>query len=170
MQYIIETDSYNERRYGKPWLARVGKSLTKDFEFILWNGRPGLAGDFRFSAQPGEILAKGQKDNRKGRGGVDMYLILLPDGDNIKTSLLDIPDSRLLALDLAARWQTAVRQRLDYWLQNTRSDSATRWRLVDKYSRLLGVPNPLMTQAAIDLGLVSIAPPPQSEIAMDAFF
>ncbi len=41
MKYTIKTSAYNERRYGKPWLAIVTTSLTKDFEFIDWDGRPG---------------------------------------------------------------------------------------------------------------------------------
>ena len=44
MQYIENTESYNERRYGKPWMARVTTSLTRDFTFIDWDGRPGYAG------------------------------------------------------------------------------------------------------------------------------
>lgn len=80
MRYTQETGSYNDRRYGKPWKAKLTTSMTKDFEFIEWDGRAGSAGEFNFEADPGTILAHGQKDIRKGRGGVDGYKICMPDG------------------------------------------------------------------------------------------
>lgn len=80
INYTEKTVSYNDRRYGKPWMAFVHNSLTKDFTFIEWDGRPGCAGEFNFEAEPGTLLAYGQKDIRKGRGGVDGYQICMPDG------------------------------------------------------------------------------------------
>lgn len=80
MIYTEKTPSYNERRYGKPWMAIVTTSMTKDFSFIDWDGRPGSVGEFNFDAAPGTLLAYGQKDIRKGRGGVDGYQICMPDG------------------------------------------------------------------------------------------
>jgi hypothetical protein len=80
MNYTEKTPSYNERRYGKPWMAIVTTSMTKDFSFIDWDGRPGSVGEFNFDAAPGTLLAYGQKDIRKGRGGVDGYQICMPDG------------------------------------------------------------------------------------------
>ena len=80
MKYTETTESYNASRYGKPWMALVSTSLTKDFSFIDWDGRPGGSGEFFFDAEPGTILAYGQKDLRKGRGGVDGYQICMPDG------------------------------------------------------------------------------------------
>lgn len=93
MQYTEQTKSYNERRYGKPWMAKVNNSLTKDFDFIDWDGRPGSVGEFNFSADPGTLLAYGQKDIRKGRGGVDGYQICMPDG-----TLPKLPDSDVMIL------------------------------------------------------------------------
>ena len=80
MNYTDKTESYNERRYGKPWMAVITTSTTKDFSFIDWEGRPGRRGEFSFFAEPGTIVAYGQKDLRKGRGGVDGYQICMPDG------------------------------------------------------------------------------------------
>ncbi len=93
MTYTETTESYNDRRYGKPWMAIVGKSMTKEFQFIDWNGRPGNAGEFCFDAEPGTILAYGQKDIRKGRGGVDGYQICMPEG-----TLPTCSDATVLAL------------------------------------------------------------------------
>jgi hypothetical protein len=171
MVYTIKTSPYNERRYGKPWLARVKTSLTKDFEFIDWQGQQGQAGEFVFEALPGEMVAEGQKDHRKGRGGVDECRILLPNGNNVETSKLDLPDSRLLRMDPTSRWVYAAKERLRFWLGTTDPrKSADRWRLVREYSLVLGIPNPLMAQAAQDLGLITPTSEPAVTISADAFF
>lgn len=80
MNYTETTPSYNERRYGKPWMAILTTSTTKDFSWLQWEGRFGCSGEFSFSAEPGTLLAYGQKDIRKGKGGVDGYQICMPDG------------------------------------------------------------------------------------------
>lgn len=112
MQYTETTAAYNERRYGKPWMARVITSTTKDFTFIDWEGRPGSVGQFSFTAEPGTILAYGQKDIRKGRGGVDGYQICMPDG-----TLPPISDSAALELrkmPLPERIPAAARRKIEY--------------------------------------------------------
>ena len=89
MTYTVKTSSYNERRYGRPWLGiPQGKMLTKDFAFVQWDGRPGDEGVFEFNAEPGQIVAEGQKDLRKGRGGIDGYLLCLADGSTVRFSQL----------------------------------------------------------------------------------
>ena len=60
MRYTETTPSYNERRYGRPWRAIVTTSMTKDFSFIDWDGRPGATGEFCFEAPVGTLLAYGQ--------------------------------------------------------------------------------------------------------------
>ena len=93
MKYTDTTSAYNERRYGKPWMAITTDSLTRDFRFVDWDGRPGGVGEFRFECAPGAILARGQKDLRKNRGGVDGYELAMPDG-----TLAGLTDSEALAL------------------------------------------------------------------------
>lgn len=81
MTYQNHTSSYNEKRYGKPWVGILqGKMLTKDYVFVPWDGIPGHVGIHEFEAEPGQIIAYGQKDHRKNRGGIDGYMICLPDG------------------------------------------------------------------------------------------
>ena len=80
MKYIERTEPYNDRRYGKPWKAIITSSITKDFTFLVWEGRSGCTGEFSFDAEPGTLLAYGQKDMRKSRGGVEGYQICLSDG------------------------------------------------------------------------------------------
>ena len=181
MQYIEKTPSYNEKRYGKPWLAIVTTSLTKDFEFIDWSGRWGCAGEFAFAAEPGAMLAYGQKDLRKNRGGVDGYQICMPDG-----SLPGIPDewaAGLRKLSPDARWQAAARKLLDRAVSEYRQSRAQNWNpdgyqkpmaRADRWSRVLGVQSPIMADIADALGLIdhpAAAEQVQSPaVSMEAFF
>lgn len=72
---IIKTDNYNERRWGKPWMAVItandkGKtSYTFDGEFI---GDHGYAGQVMMQVETGKIIAYGQKD-RRGNGTINNW-------------------------------------------------------------------------------------------------
>ena len=170
MNYTFITESYNERRYGRPWMAIITDLLTKNFTFLEWDGRPGHAGEFNFEAEPGTLLAFGQKDVRKGRGGVDGYRICLPDG-----SIGGCGDeaAALHKLSPAQRWQAFARQRLDAatgagpGLADWRRAGwiSTRGAIAAKYSRMLGVADPLMLAAAEALDLVSPAVSPATDVA-----
>ena len=65
MKIEIETDIYNERRYGKPWIAKVEFHLDIKgyFQWGDWVGDPGSTGLLIVDADPGDIVARGQKDN-----------------------------------------------------------------------------------------------------------
>lgn len=77
-----ESQSYNERRYGKPWIARVDFSSDPKGAFIWgdWIGQPGEPGELSVEAKPGEIVAQGQKDNRQPRNSAPDWYIVLVDG------------------------------------------------------------------------------------------
>ncbi len=159
MQYAEKTESYNERRYGRPWMAFVNNSLTKDFTFIEWDGRPGAAGEFTFDAEPGTLLAYGQKDIRKGRGGIDGYQICMPNGDLPGVS--DARAAELRKMDLTARWRSVAEHKLLYAVTPPQGTGyeRTKWEeccnsMAAKYSAMLGVPNPLMVDAAKAFGLI----------------
>jgi hypothetical protein len=88
-----ETGPYNERRYSKPWCARVTgvETAAKSrghliYEFQEWNGRHGQSGLLRSPCQPGDIIAWGQKDHR---GNKDDHIILQmqPDGRMVSLSV-----------------------------------------------------------------------------------
>jgi predicted RNA methylase len=76
--------SYNERRYSKPWGARIiygsdGKP-SYDFKSGYYNG-DGDGGTVTISnPKPGDIVAFGQKDFKKGTGLNDWYIVQ-PDGN-----------------------------------------------------------------------------------------
>lgn len=82
MKIQIETGIYNERRYGKPWIAKVefvgGKS---EFKFGAWIGSHGSSGILEIQAEPGDVIARGQKDNRGNpRNSAPDYYIIDVDG------------------------------------------------------------------------------------------
>jgi len=80
MEIRIETASYNQRRYGKPWIAIVdfSESTKGDFSWGDWTGDHynGGEGVLSINATPGDIIAKGQKDNRQPKNSApDFYVV-----------------------------------------------------------------------------------------------
>lgn len=76
----IKTDSYNERRFGRPWIAKVDFSNDKKGEMFFgdWIGQHGDEGILELEANAGDIIATGQKDYR---GKSDLfYYVLKEDG------------------------------------------------------------------------------------------
>ncbi len=85
MEITIETNSYNQRRYGKPWIATVdfGKSAKGDFSFGDWTGDHynGGEGVLSIEANPGDIIAQGQKDFRQPKNSAPSFQIIGADGE-----------------------------------------------------------------------------------------
>jgi hypothetical protein len=75
MEITKETGSYNERRYGKPWIAVIDYTNNRkgDFRFGDWQGRPGSEGELYITCEIGDIIATGQKDFRKPRNSAPTY-------------------------------------------------------------------------------------------------
>ena len=78
MKIEIKTESYNKRRYGKPWVAKV--SFNEDgelkYEFHTWIGDPGSEGILVIDANEGDIIANGQRDHRGSNSSNFKYLVL----------------------------------------------------------------------------------------------
>jgi len=76
-QITIKTESYNQRRYGKPWIARVTFDAAGKAEFSWgeWIGdrRTGSEGLLVISASEGDIIARGQKDFRQPKNSSPSY-------------------------------------------------------------------------------------------------
>lgn len=82
MKIQIATGTYNERRYGKPWIARVTFPNAKgDFHFGEWVGQEGREGLLLVDAEPGDVVARGQKDFRKPRNSAPDFFIVTDDGE-----------------------------------------------------------------------------------------
>jgi hypothetical protein len=77
MRIEIETKFWNDRRYGKPWIAIVdfGGNTQGAFSFgeFIGDCQSGL---LRLDAEPGDIVARGQKDSRNAkRSAPDYYAV-----------------------------------------------------------------------------------------------
>jgi len=64
MKITIGTGSYNELRYGKPYIGKINPADGKVTSWGTWIGTPGSTGILEIEANEGDILIKGQKDNR----------------------------------------------------------------------------------------------------------
>lgn len=83
MKLSIETSVYNEKRYGKPYIAVVdfSESAAKpNIKWGEWIGTPGYAGILEIDAQPGDIIMRGQKDNR-GNNSAPLYYVVSDEGE-----------------------------------------------------------------------------------------
>ena len=82
MKMQRETKSYNERRCGKPWIAVVDFSggSKGEYRWGEWCGQPGTAGLLILNCEPGQIVALGQKDNRKPANSAPDFYIAETDG------------------------------------------------------------------------------------------
>jgi len=78
MRLTIKTEPYNDRRYGKPYIARMDFSSSPQGEVSWgdWVGQPGEEGVLVLEAEPGDVIMVGQKDNRNSRKSVPDYYIV----------------------------------------------------------------------------------------------
>ena len=93
MNIEIKTNIYNEKRYGKPWIAKVDFTNNKNgnFEFGEWIGQAGYEGLLILeNVNVGDIFAKGKKDNRKpSPNDYNYYIITDEQGNFEQISKLD---------------------------------------------------------------------------------
>jgi hypothetical protein len=83
MKIEVNTASYNSRRYGKPWIAKVDFANPKgDFTWGVWVGDLGDSGILVINAEPGDIIARGQRDHR-GNGTSVHYSQVQEDGTRL---------------------------------------------------------------------------------------
>ena len=75
----IEYNSYNPRRYSRPWGATV-EDGDLNFRAGTWNGTPSEGGYVRINCQPCSIIATGIKDSRRGNGTEIYYYFVKADG------------------------------------------------------------------------------------------
>jgi len=81
MRITISWDCYNQRRYSRPWIARVTAWPVGSRPAIEWGNYLGndAGGELEIEATPGDVLRYGQKDGR-GNGTINCYAIVLEDG------------------------------------------------------------------------------------------
>lgn len=71
------TDSYNHRRFYKPWIATVtyDDQAKPVYKWGNWIGKQGEQGLLVIAVKPGDIVAKGQKDTRGNCSTYEMYIV-----------------------------------------------------------------------------------------------
>lgn len=83
MQITRDTEIYNEKRYGKPWIAKIDFSINKQGDFLWgnWIGEPGFKGLLVLdNVNIGDVIARGQKDNRNPTYSSPRYYIVEENG------------------------------------------------------------------------------------------
>jgi hypothetical protein len=89
MRVAIQFDSYNERRYSRPWIARVTAwpvGGRPALAFGAYVGPHGGAGEAEISARAGDIVRWGQKDGRSGNGTRAYWGVVEQDGSVTKVT------------------------------------------------------------------------------------
>ena len=77
MKIQIETSVYNERRYSKPWIAKIEFDSSGQAKYLWGNfiGNPGDEGLLVLdNIEIGDIFAKGQKDLRRNKTSNDFFI------------------------------------------------------------------------------------------------
>ena len=71
------TSPYNERRYSRPWIAKVDFTNTPQGEFIWgqWIGDPGRTGLLEITVEVNDIVAIGQKDYKHPKQPGEYHLV-----------------------------------------------------------------------------------------------
>jgi hypothetical protein len=87
------TSSYNDRRYGKPWIAKLiydpSQSGNLRFNWGKWIGDNGSEGQLEIEVNIGDYIALGQKDFRKPRNSAPEFYLVLVDGTLQSTTRID---------------------------------------------------------------------------------
>lgn len=86
-----ETGVYNEKRYSKPWIAKIDFSVNKNGEFLwgTWIGQHGFRGILELdNINEGDIVAIGQKDHRVPRNSSPTFYIV-KNGELEKTTKIE---------------------------------------------------------------------------------
>lgn len=73
--------SYNQRRYGRPWIAKITAWPVGCKPEVEWGRYLGddTGGEVEIDANPGDIVRTGQKDHRGGNTDAGWYVVM-PDG------------------------------------------------------------------------------------------
>lgn len=69
--------SYNHRRYGKPWIAKITDWPVGGKPDVEWGRYIGddNGGETEIEANPGDIVRSGQKDHRGGNTSAEWYVV-----------------------------------------------------------------------------------------------
>ena len=101
MKISIDTALYNEKRYGKPYIAILCPTTGLVLRWGTWIGTPGNAGMLEIEAAAGAVVMTGQKDSR-GNNGTPGYALVRSDGTlDSMTKVQAIKQARAVQADKA---------------------------------------------------------------------
>lgn len=77
MRVSQEFKSYNQRRYGRPWIAKITSWPVGGKPEVAWGSYLGddNGGEVEIEAVPGDIVRTGQKDHRGGNTDASWYIV-----------------------------------------------------------------------------------------------
>ena len=132
MRITISWDSFNGRRYSRPWIAKVTAWPVGSRPAITWGNYLGNdnGGELEIEAQAGDVLRYGQKDGR-GNCTINLYAIVLEDGSRLKVSepnasrFYHAADKPAILRDLIFKHQQALNALVEFdcWLAQMRADN-----------------------------------------------
>lgn len=93
MEIRVNYSGYNSRRFSRPWISKVtawpiGKQPTVEFGAYVGDDTGGYV---TVSAEPGDIIRHGQKDNRQPKNNTYDWNMVLADGNLAK---IDVKEAR----------------------------------------------------------------------------
>ena len=157
MRITVGWDSFNGRRYSRPWIARVTAWPVGSRPAISWGNYLGndSGGELEIEAAPGDVLRYGQKDGR-GNGTINRYAIVLNDGTKLKVSepnasrYYHATDKAAVLGDLIAKHQHALNAQTEYdaWCDAQR-ETGGNWTGTPEYSRRNSVLRDALKEFAI---------------------
>jgi len=132
MRITISWDSFNGRRYSRPWIAKVTAWPVGSRPAITWGNYLGNdnGGELEIEAQAGDVLRYGQKDGR-GNCTINLYAIVLEDGSRLKVSepnasrFYHAADKPAILRDLIFKHHQALNALVEFdcWLDQMRADN-----------------------------------------------
>jgi hypothetical protein len=92
MRVSVEYGSYNTRRYGKPWIAKITAWPVGGKPELEWGAYCGDddGGECEIESQAGDIIRSGQRDGRGNGGSNDWYIVEA----NGSLTCVDQPEAR----------------------------------------------------------------------------
>lgn len=77
MRVSQKFSSYNQRRYGRPWIAKITSWPVGGKPEVAWGSYLGDddGGEVEVDAMPGDIVRTGQKDHRGGNTDASWYIV-----------------------------------------------------------------------------------------------
>ena len=78
MRVINKFSSYNQRRYGNPWICKITDWETGKQPSVVWGafyGSGNSGGEVEIDAESGDVVRTGQRDHRGNNTSADWFIV-----------------------------------------------------------------------------------------------